>query len=172
MDFLVRLFGSAMRRYALYQDRQTRERLKSCGRNASISPKAVIWPESCLEIGDNVHVGAFTAILAGGGVSIGSDTMVSSNCSIMSVTHAVDSRARAGEIHKPVRIGRNVWIGAGAVILPGVTIGDHSVIGAGSVVTRSVPPMQVYAGNPARFMREVRLEEERPVSACPDDACC
>ena len=64
-------------------------------------------------------------------------------------------RRQAIQYNIPVRIGENVWVGAGAVILPGVTIGDNSVIGAGSVVTRDIPANVVAVGNPCRVLREI-----------------
>ena len=64
-------------------------------------------------------------------------------------------REKVAQFNIPVRIGKNVWIGAGAIVLPGVTIGDHSVIGAGSVVTKDIPPNVVAVGNPCRVLREI-----------------
>lgn len=74
---------------------------------------------------------------------------------ILAADHPRDAATRdAGlEFGRPVDIGRNVWIGAGALILPGVTVGDEALIGAGSVVTRDVPAGAAVAGNPARIMR-------------------
>jgi maltose O-acetyltransferase len=71
---------------------------------------------------------------------------------ILAADHPRDPAERASglELGRPVRIGRNVWIGAGAIILPGVSIGDDALIGAGSVVTRDVPPGVTASGNPAR----------------------
>ncbi len=56
---------------------------------------------------------------------------------------------------KPIHIGKNVWIGSGAIVLPGVTIGDNSIVGAGSVVTKNVEPNSVVAGNPAKFIKSI-----------------
>ncbi|WP_308189864.1 DapH/DapD/GlmU-related protein [Nostoc sp. XA010] len=103
-----------------------------------------------------------------GGVKIGSGTMISRNCSITTVTHSINSADRSLGITKPVTIGRNVWIGTGAIILPGVTIGDYSVVGAGAVVTKSIPAMQVFVGNPAKFLKEVKFENVTTL-ACHDE---
>jgi maltose O-acetyltransferase len=71
---------------------------------------------------------------------------------IYTATHPLDAALRRTGIEgaRPVRIGHNVWIGGGAIVLPGVTVGDDAVIGAGSVVTRDVPPGAVVVGNPAK----------------------
>ena len=86
--------------------------------------------------------------------------MISSNCSITSVTHLSNSSFRLlkPSIEKPIIIGKNVWIGTGAIILPGITLGDHAIIGAGSVVTKDVPPETIVVGNPAKYLRKVELE--------------
>jgi len=77
--------------------------------------------------------------------------------------HPLDPEVRRSglEYARPIRIGRNVWIGGGAVILPGITIGADSVIGAGSIVTRDVPTATVVAGNPARVIRSVETASVR-----------
>ena len=87
-----------------------------------------------IEIGDNCQIGTFVQILT--------------------ADHPRDPalRSQGLESGKPVRIGRNVWIGAGAIILPGITVGDDAIVGAGSVVTRDVPPGATVAGNPARML--------------------
>jgi acetyltransferase-like isoleucine patch superfamily enzyme len=86
--------------------------------------------------------------------------MISSNCSITSVTHPSNSSFRLlkPSIEKPIIIGKNVWIGTGAIILPGIIVGDHAIIGAGSVVIKNVPPETIVVGNPAKYLRKVELE--------------
>src|SRR3546814_1619754 len=87
-------------------------------------------------------------------VTIGDRTQIAPGVQILTADHPRDPAARATglEFGRPVRIGRNVWIGAGALILPGVTIGDDALVGAGSVVTRDVPAGATVAGNPARVL--------------------
>ncbi len=115
------------------------------------------------DYGYNIHIGAdffsnfnFT-ILDEATVTIGDNVLVGPNVSIYTVNHAVNIEKRnAGiEYAKPVSIGNNVWIGGNVVILQGITIGDNSIVGAGSVVTKSVPANVVAAGNPCKVIREL-----------------
>jgi maltose O-acetyltransferase len=88
-------------------------------------------------------------------VDIGDSVLLGPSVHIYTATHPLDAslRASGAELAKPVRIGSRVWIGGGAIVLPGVTIGDDAVIGAGSVVTRDVPACCVAVGNPCRVVR-------------------
>ena len=89
-------------------------------------------------------------------VRIGSFTLLGPAVQILTPMHPLDPVARRGqEYAKPVTIGSDVWIGGGAIILPGVTIGSRAVIGAGSVVTRDVRDGAFAAGNPCRFIRDI-----------------
>jgi maltose O-acetyltransferase len=90
-------------------------------------------------------------------VTIGDDVQIGPNVQLLTALHPVEPGPRRAkwEAARPIRIGHNVWLGGGAIILPGVTIGDDSVVGAGAVVTRDLPPAVVAAGNPARVIRSV-----------------
>ena len=90
-------------------------------------------------------------------IRIGAGTMVGPNVHIYSADHPLDpeERRKFACNGKPVKIGKNVWIGGNCTILPGVVIGDDSVIGAGSVVTKNVEPRSIVAGNPAKFLRKL-----------------
>jgi acetyltransferase-like isoleucine patch superfamily enzyme len=82
--------------------------------------------------------------------------MIGPNVSIITSGHPIDpSRRRASVVAKPVVIGRNVWIAAGAIIIGGVTVGENSVVAAGAVVTRDVPANTLVGGNPARVIRSI-----------------
>jgi galactoside O-acetyltransferase len=83
--------------------------------------------------------------------------MFAPNVIVATGTHPIcpELREKVYQYNLPVHIGKNVWIGAGAIILPGVTIGDNSVIGAGSVVTKDIPANVVAVGNPCRVLREI-----------------
>jgi maltose O-acetyltransferase len=91
-------------------------------------------------------------------VTIGSRTLFAPNVQIYTATHPLDHRKRATglEYAKPVRIGEDVWVGGSVVICPGVSIGDRSIIGAGSVVTRDIPDDVLAAGNPCKVIRKLK----------------
>ncbi|GAB6050111.1 hypothetical protein JCM16106_09560 [Hydrogenophilus islandicus] len=106
-----------------------------------------------LRIGDRVSIGDRTQIHCGERIEIGEGTLISWDCVIMDRDyHNPDG---GPEKTAPVVIGERVWIGCRAIILKGVTLGDGVVVAAGSVVTRSVPPYTLVAGNPARVIRQV-----------------
>lgn len=90
-------------------------------------------------------------------IYVGDYVMFGPNVTVATAGHPIlpELRIKAMQYNMPVHIGNNVWIGAGAVILPGVTIGDNSVIGAGSIVTKDVPANVVAVGNPCRVLREI-----------------
>ena len=110
-----------------------------------------------ISIGENFVGNYNITILDEAEVVIGDNVFIGPNVGIYTITHALQPMQRNKGIMRamPVRIGNNVWIGAGAVILPGVEIGDNAVIGAGSVVTRNVPASVLAAGNPCRTVRPV-----------------
>jgi galactoside O-acetyltransferase len=90
-------------------------------------------------------------------IYVGDYTMFGPNVTIATAAHPIEPEVREQgyQYNKPVRIGKNCWIGAGAIIVPGITIGDHVVIGAGSVVTKDIPSNVVAVGNPCRVLREI-----------------
>ncbi len=94
-------------------------------------------------------------------VKIGSRTLFGPNVQVYTATHPIDHKERSSgvEYAKPIRIGEDVWVGGSAVICPGVTIGDRTIIGAGSVVTRDIPADVFAAGNPCRVIRPLRPEQ-------------
>jgi acetyltransferase-like isoleucine patch superfamily enzyme len=109
---------------------------------------------SDLAIGRNVFINQNCTIYDLGGVDIGDDVLIGPNVSIITSGHPLEpSQRHAAVVAKPIRIERNVWIGAGATIIGGVTVGENSVIGAAAVVTRDVPPNTLVGGNPARVIR-------------------
>ena len=107
-----------------------------------------------IRMGDGVFLNFNCVILDVCEVVIGDRTQVGPGVQILTADHPRDPAARATglEFGRPVRIGRNVWIGAGALVLPGVTIGDDALVGAGSVVTRDVPAGATVVGSPARML--------------------
>jgi maltose O-acetyltransferase len=127
---------------------------------ASIGEESVIRPPFRCDYGSFLSVGVRTFVnfglvaLDAAPVTIGDDVQIGPNVQLLAATHPVDPRLRAAkwETAEPVGIGDNVWLGGGAIVLPGVTIGRDTVVGAGSVVTRDLPPGVVAAGNPARII--------------------
>ncbi len=106
-------------------------------------------------IGENVFINACCRFQDQGGIMIGDGSLIGHNVTIATLNHELDPKNRASIIPSPVKIGKNVWIGSDATILPGVEIGDGAVVGAGSVVTKSVPNNTVVAGNPAGIIRKI-----------------
>ena len=115
-----------------------------------------------IEVGNNFFANYGLTILDVGKVTIGDYAQIAPNVSIYTAGHPIhpDSRNSGYEYGFPIRIGNNVWIGGNTVILPGVTIGDNAVIGAGSVVTKDIPANAVAVGNPCKVIREI-TEKDR-----------
>lgn len=110
--------------------------------------------EGRIEIGDEVAINAFARIFGHGGVWIGARSQIGPDVLITTTGHDYNEDLRTE--YRPVHIGQQVWIGAKAVILPGVTIGDGAVIGAGSIVTKDIRPGMVAVGVPARTVWDVQ----------------
>lgn len=128
-----------------------KKRLKALGKNTKIYPYVIIHNPECVEIGSNVAIAEFVHIWGGGGVKIGEDVMIASHTVITSLTHEPDTSL----LYRETLVKKEVKIGAGAIIMPGVTIGDGAIIGAGAVVTKNVPPNTIVAGVPAKPIREL-----------------
>jgi maltose O-acetyltransferase len=106
---------------------------------------------SNVRLGENISINAFTHIWANAPVEIGDNTMIAAHVQITTSTHDYTvAPMRDERIDKPVKIGRNVWIGSGAIVFPGVSIGDNTVIGAGALVLNDVPANSIAYGVPAR----------------------
>ena len=130
----------------------------SIGRDCYIEPPLHSnWGGRHVYMGDFVYANFNLTLVDDGEIYIGSHCMIGPNVTIATAGHPVEPglRRKGIQFNMPVHIGENVWIGAGAVVVPGVTIGDNSVIGAGSVVTRDIPANVVAVGNPCRVLREI-----------------
>jgi maltose O-acetyltransferase len=110
-----------------------------------------------ISLGDRAFLNFNCVVLDCAPVEIGALALLGPAVQVSTATHPVDPRERESglEFARPITIGRNVWIGAAAIVGPGVTIGDDSVIGAGAVVLRDVPAGVLAAGNPCRVIREL-----------------
>lgn len=107
--------------------------------------------------GKNVYANFNLTLVDDADIYVGDNTMFGPNVTVATAGHPIlpELREKGYQYVVPVRIGRNCWIGSGAIILPGVTVGDNVVIGAGSVVTKDIPSNTVAVGNPCRVIREV-----------------
>lgn len=132
------------------------------GENVWIEPDFRCEFGKNITIGNNVYINFGCVILDCGQVSIGDDTLIGPNVGIFSGNHAADAgeRAAGGLIPKPVVIGGRVWICGNVSIVPGVRIGDESVIGAGSVVTHDIPSGVIAAGNPCCVLRKITEKDK------------
>lgn len=116
-----------------------------------------------IRIGKNTFINHACSCVDMGGVTIGNNVLIGPRVNLVSENHPVEPSQRGFLIGKPVTICDNVWIGAAATILPGVTVGENAIVGAGSVVTRDVPANTIVAGVPARVIRKI------PTGADPTD---
>src|SRR6266568_6434350 len=109
-----------------------------------------------ISIGRNVFVNQNCTFYDLGGLDIADDVMIGPNVSIITAGHPLEpSQRRAATIGTPIVIEKNVWIAAGAIIIGGVTVGENSVVAAGSVVTKDIPPNTLAGGNPAKVIRSI-----------------
>ncbi len=131
--------------------------LGQLGEGSEIKP-----PLRC-DYGYRIRVGARTFVNYGlvaldvASIAIGDDVEIGPNVQLLTPTHPIDPDTRRAkwEAAEPIAIEGNVWLGGGVIVLPGVTIGENTVVGAGSIVTRDLPPNVVAAGNPARVVRSL-----------------
>ncbi len=115
------------------------------------------WGGKHVHFGNNVYANFHLTMVDDTHIYVGNDTMFGPNVTVATAGHPIlpTLRPAGTQYNIPVHIGNNVWIGAGAVILPGVTVGDNTVIGAGSIVTKDIPENVVAVGNPCRVLREI-----------------
>lgn len=110
-----------------------------------------------IRVGRNVFINQNCTFYDLGGLHIADDVMIGPNVSLITSSHPIaPSQRRDGVLAKPIVIGKNVWIAAGATVIGGVTIGENAVVAAGSVVTKDVPADTLVAGNPAQVIRSIR----------------
>lgn len=129
--------------------------LHSLGEKTIIHPSVEIRHPHNISVGSNTRINHGTELHGAGGIKIGDDTLIAFDVMVFSDSREYQNTTlmKANEkVSKPVIVGNDVWIGARAIILPGITIEDHSIIGAGSVVTRNVSKWQIVAGNPAKVI--------------------
>lgn len=135
-----------------------KEMFAEIGENCYIEPPLhANWAGKFVHFGKNVYANFNLTLVDDTHIYVGDSTMIGPNVTIATAGHPILPvlREKEYQFNLPVRIGKNCWIGAGAIILPGITIGDNTVVGAGSVVTKDLPANVVAVGNPCRILREI-----------------
>lgn len=135
--------------------------LGQSGENCHIEPN--FWCDYGwnIKVGNNFYANHNLTVLDAGGVTFGDNVFIGPDCGFYTSGHPLDAERRnAGlEYAYPITVGNNVWIGGGVRVVPGVSIGDNSVIGAGSVVVKDIPANSVAAGNPCRVIRKITEDD-------------
>lgn len=135
-----------------------KDMLAEVGENCYIEPPFHSnWGGKNVHLGNNVYFNFNATMVDDTHIFIGDCTMLGPNVVIATAGHPIlpELREKALQYNMPVHIGKNCWLGAGVIVLPGVTIGDNTVIGAGSVVTKDIPANVVAVGNPCKVLREI-----------------
>lgn len=158
LNCLDKLYDYNMTRPSEQQRREEllREMLAESGEGCYIEPPFhANWSGKHVHFGKFVYANFNLTLVDDTHIYVGDYTMFGPNVTVATAGHPIlpELREKVYQYNAPVRIGRNCWIGAGAIILPGITIGDNTVVGAGSVVTKDLPPNVIAAGNPCKVMR-------------------
>ena len=114
-----------------------------------------------IRVGKNFFMNQACTFMDRGGITIGDDVFIAPKVCLTTINHDFNPYNRQATFCKPIVIGDRVWIGINVTVCPGVTIGENSVIAAGSVVTKDVPPNVIVAGNPARVIKQLEVEEKK-----------
>lgn len=161
---LSRRARALMARYnqsSLEDDESQREILREL--LGQVGEDVVIRPPFYCDYGTQIRIGARTFVnfnlvaLDVASITIGEDVQIGPSVQLLTPTHPTEPEPRRAKVEaaKPIAIGDNVWLGGGVIVCPGVSIGENSVVGAGAVVTRNLPPNVVAVGNPARVIRSL-----------------
>ncbi|WP_304515554.1 MULTISPECIES: sugar O-acetyltransferase [unclassified Demequina] len=131
--------------------------IDSCGPGLDIRPPISVEYGERVSIGANVFINSDFMVIGSGRITIGNNVLIGPGTRLYTPNHSLDVelRRQGWEIGLPITIEDDAWLGGSVVVCPGVTIGARAVVGAGSVVTKDVPPDVVVAGNPARVVREL-----------------
>ena len=139
-----------------------KEMFAEIGENCYIEPPfhANFGGHHC-HFGKNVYANYNLTAVDDTHIYVGDNTMIAPNVILASAAHPLDpeERRKGYQYNQPVHIGKNCWLGAGVIVVPGVSIGDDTVIGAGSVVTKDIPSGVVAVGNPCRVIKDIKREE-------------
>lgn len=140
------------------REKMLKEMFAEIGKDCYIEPPLHSnWGGKHCHFGDCVYANFNLTLVDDTHIYIGSNTMIGPNVTIATAGHPIlpELREKAYQYNAAVHIGKNCWLGAGVIVLPGITIGDNSVIGAGSVVTKDIPENVIAVGNPCRILREI-----------------
>ncbi|WP_437731830.1 sugar O-acetyltransferase [Sorangium sp. So ce1335] len=156
LDLMAAYNATSVRQRPLRR-RLLEQLLGSIGEGTEIRPPFYVDYGSQITIGARCFANFGLVALDVAPITLGDDVQIGPNVQLLTPTHPVEPepRRQKWEAAKPIKIGNNVWLGGGAIVLPGVTIGDNTVVGAGSVVTRDLPANVVAVGNPARVIRTI-----------------
>lgn len=145
-------------------ERLLRKLVAEAGTDCMIEPPFhANWGGANLHLGDRVYANMGLTLVDDADIFIEDDVMIGPNVTLCTGTHpvALRLRAKSAQYNKPVRICRGAWIGAGSIVLPGMTVGEGSVVGAGSVVVHDIPAGVIAVGNPCRVLRKIDDDDER-----------
>jgi len=133
----------------------------SIGEGSSIKPPISVDYGEHITIGDRVFINSGLTALDSAPITIGDDCLLGPNVQLLTPTHPIAPIPRRDKVEgaQPITLGKNVWLGGGVIVCPGVTIGNNTVVGAGSVVVKDLPANVVAVGNPARIVREINPDE-------------
>jgi len=130
-------------------------RCVSVGQSVRLRMPVVVYAPEHLSFGSKVDVGEFVVLRASGGLTIGDRVLIAAHAVLTTRGHPADPPRYGRTVDAPIVIEDDVWIGSGAVVLPGVTVGRGAIVAAGAVVTRDVAPMTVVGGVPARPIKSI-----------------
>ena len=157
MIFLFKLYRIFLKKYTEFKLTELKQLLHTCGSKFSIHEPYYVSGSEFISIGNNVRLGAFIQIWGQGGLTIEDDCLIASHVTITTLTHDQNTKKfNEKTLSMPIHIGKNVWIGTHAIILPGVSIGDNSIIGAGTIVNKNIAANSVVVGAPARLIKTLR----------------
>ena len=144
------------------RQKMIRENFGKVGKNFKVEQPFIADFWERISVGENFYSNYNFVVLCGNKVEIGDNVMFGPDCGLYAAGHPFDAtfRATGAEYGWPIKIGNNVWIGGGTKIVGGVSIGDNTVIAAGSVVTKSIPANVLAGGNPCKVIREIEPEDD------------
>ncbi len=160
---LADAYNATTSRQKPLRDQLLRQLLGAIGQDGTIRPPLRVDYGSRITIGDRFFANFGLVALDVAAITIGDDVQIGPNVQLLTPTHPIDAETRRArwEAARPIVIGDNVWLGGGVIVCPGVTIGQNTVVGAGSVVTKDLPADVVAVGNPARVARRLGPEGAR-----------